>query len=168
MESAISDEGDAPTTADSARTTVTKLAALWFRTHGLHDRLQTVAKHLAALITRMESRIPRGPPDFEMGPRPGIYLDYSGGPSPAPTQEPPWQAPILKILMMIICPLIVVGLPTLIGILFTMSNRLTKIEEHTNGNQQVVSQRLDAQDKHLEATDKQVEEIKRELWNRKH
>lgn len=106
---------------------------------------------------------PQGPPDYPPNQVPWVYY----GDREREPREPSWQTSLLKTLVMIMCPLIVVGLPALIGILFTMSNRLTKIEAHTDGNQQVVIQRLDAQDKHLEATDRQVEEIKREIWPHK-
>lgn len=159
---APAEEGHFPTTDDSAQSTASKLAALWFRVHGLLDRLLAVAKHLAALTARMENRAAGPSPDYPPNQVPwGVYY---GDREP---REPSWQTSLLKILVMVMCPLIVVGLPALIGILFTMSNRLTRIEAHTDGNQQMVIQRLDAQDKHLEATDRQVEEIKREIWPHK-
>jgi len=163
MESVISEEGDAPTTAGSTRTTVTKLAALWFRIHGLLDRLLTVAKHLAALITRMESRIPRGPPDYEVGARPPwVTVNYEGG--PAPTQEPSWQEYLTRIVAILIAS----GLGGLIWVLSAMNGRLSTIEANQTGGTKLMIQRLDEQEKHLEAHDKQLDELNREVWPHKH
>lgn len=156
MDAAIPTEGDAPTATDSARTTLSKLAALWFRTHALFDRLQTVAKHLAALITKMENRAHGPPPDYPPNQAPwGVYY---GDRDPSP-REPSWQNKALSI----VGTLLVAGILAIFGILWTMNSTLSELK----GDGRMVTQRLDAQDKHLEATDRQVEEIKREIWPHK-
>jgi hypothetical protein len=154
-------EGSFPTTDSNLESIPAKIGAIQFRVHGLLDRVLAAVKSLAALITRMESRSARGPPDFEMGNRrPGIYLDYSGGQGPAPTREPSWQ----KAIVGLAGALVVVGIPSIFGVLWTMNSRLSDLR----GDNKVIVQRLDQQDEHLRATDRQVEEIKREIWPHKH
>jgi hypothetical protein len=147
---------------DNARKVLTKQAALWLRIDGHLHRMLAALKHLAALTTRMENRehgSPPGPLDYEMRPRPGIYLDYSGH-GPTPTREPSWQ----KAIVGVTGALVVVGIPSIFGVLWAMNSRLSDLR----GDNKVIVQRLDQQDEHLKATDRQVEEIKRELWTRKH
>ncbi len=156
MTAATAEEGEAPTAADSTRTTLSKLAAIWFRIHGLLDRLLTAAKHLAALITSMENRVHGPPPDYPPNQAPWVYY---GEREPSP-REPPWQNKVLSI----VGTLLVAGILAIFGVLWTMNSTLSELK----GDSKMVTQRLDAQDKHLEATDRQVEEIKREIWPHKH
>ncbi len=135
-----------------------KIGAIQFRIHGILDRMQAAAKRLVELITRMESRIPRGPTDFEREPQ-RFYLDYSGGRGPTP--EPSWQTSLLG---KIVAPLIVIGIPAILAALWNMNSLLSELR----GDNKVIVQRLDQQDEHLKATDARVEEIKRELWPHKH
>ena len=148
------EEAAFPDSADnlevSAKQTLTKQAAIWFRIDGLLDRLLTALKHLAALIVRMESRSARGPPDFEMGP--GVYVDY--GDRRLPPQEPSWQNSLLG---KIVAPLIVLGIPAILVTLWNISSRMATMEADRN-----------SQEKHLEAHDKMLDEIERELWPHKH
>jgi hypothetical protein len=128
-----------------------------FRVHGLLDRSVAAAKRVAELITRMESREhgpPPGPPDYPL-PNPAPWVNYGH------QQEPSWQSSLLG---KIIAPLIVIGIPAILATLWTMNSRLSDL----SGDNRVIVQRLDQQDAHLKATDAQVEEIKRELWSRKH
>src|SRR2546428_5132107 len=82
-----------------------------FRIDGLLEYSRIAARRLAALITSMENRVPRGPPDFEMGPRPhGIYVHYDGNTGPPP-REPSWQTSLLG---KIVAPLIVLGIPAIL------------------------------------------------------
>lgn len=156
---------------DPHKATLIKQAALWLRTHGILDHLQTVAKHLAALTLRMENRIPRGPSDYPS--ERGIHYGghYGGDQGPAPTREPSWQ----KAISGIVGSLIVLGIPAIFTVLWAMNTnqekmngRLSKIEEHQDGEHNLVIQRLDSIDKHLEATDKRVDATERELWPHKH
>jgi len=75
----------------------------------------------------------------------------------------------------IVAPLIVLGLPAILAALWAMNTkqeqmngRLSRIEEHQTGDQNLVIQRLNSMDKHHEATDRRVDAIERELWPHKH
>lgn len=140
-----------------------KIGAIPFRVHGLLDRMLAAVKHLSTLIRVMESRSARGPPDYEMGSRPGIYVDYRGG-SPAPTREPSWQGYLAKI----VAGVIVAGLGSLIWELSAINSRLSTIEANQIGGNKLITLRLDEQEKHLEAHDKRLDEVDREIWTRKH
>ncbi len=158
------EEGSFPDSAENLETNaikvITKQAALWFRIDGHLDRMLAALKHLAALITRMEHRAsgpPPGPSDYPP-PNQAPWV-YYGDREPIP-REPPWQNKALSI----VGSLLVAGILAIFGILWTMNSTLSELK----GDGKMVTQRLDAQDKHLEATDRQVEEIKRELWPHKH
>ncbi len=146
-------------TADETQN-VTKLAALWLRIDGLLDRSLTAAKHLAALITRMENRENRGPPDYE---QPRITVNYGDSTERfyPPSREPSWQNTLLG---KIVAPLIVMGIPAILATLWVINTNVSDLR----GDQKVIVRRLDEQDQHLKATDAEVQEIKRELWARKH
>jgi len=152
----MSEEGSFPDSADNIdnqeRNTLIKQAALWLRIDGLLERSQMAARHLAALIMKMENRIPRGPPDYQMGPAPGVYIDY--GDRRPPSQEPSWQNSLLG---KIVAPLIVLGIPAILVTLWNISSRMATMEADRS-----------AQEKHLEAHDKMLDEIERELWPHKH
>jgi hypothetical protein len=148
-------EGSFPDSAENLESIPAKIGAIQFRVHGLLDRTLIAAKRLAALITKMENReygAPPGPPDYPQAP----WVNYGGN-----QQEPSWQTSLLG---KIIAPLIVIGIPAILATLWTMNSRLSDL----SGDNRVIVQRLDQQDAHLKATDAQVEEIKRELWVRKH
>ena len=162
MESAV-EEGDAPISAGNAQTTAVKVATLWLRIDGLLDRSVMAARHLAALITRMENRVPRGPSDYADVPR-GIYVNYGASGGPSPNREPSWQGYLAKIVAVLIAS----GIGGLIWILSAMNSRLSTIEANQTGGQRYIIQRLDEQEKHLEAHDKQLDEVNRELWPHKH
>jgi hypothetical protein len=142
---------------DNARKVLIKQAAVWFRIDGLLDRLLTALKHLAALIVRMENRIPRGPSDYANENSKGIYVDYRG---PTPP-EPSWQTTLLG---KIVAPLIVIGIPAILAALWSMNSLLWELR----GDNKMIVQRQDALDEHLKSTDRQVEEIKTALWPHKH
>ena len=165
-------EGSFPDTAENlesnAKQTLVKQAAMWFRIHGLLDRILTAVKHLASLISqhaaltsRMENRSTRGPEDFaqERGSHYGGY--YGGDQGPAPSREPTWQNSLLGKLA---SALIMLGIPAILATLWNMSSQLADLK----GDNRLVVQRQDAMEKHLEATDRDVAEIKRELWPHKH
>ncbi len=166
MSGGISEETSFPDSAENlennAVKVITKQAALWFRIDGLIDRLLTAVKHLAALITSMENRIPRGPPDYEFPP-PQITVRYEGntGPSSPNLKEPSWQNSLLG---KIIALLIVAGIPSILVALWTIKSDLLDLRD----DNKVIVQRVDAQDKHMEETDRDVAEIKREVWPHKH
>jgi len=130
---------------------------LEFRVSGLLDRSVMAAKRIAALITRMENR---GPPDYE---QPRITVNYGDSTERfyPPSRDPSWQNSLLG---KIVAPLIVIGIPAILATLWTINSNLSDLR----GDNKVIVQRLDAQDQHLKATDAQVEEIKRELWGRRH
>jgi hypothetical protein len=154
MTDAVEGEGDFPH-APEEKSTLSKQAALWFRIDGLLDRSLTAAKHVASMLTRMENRVHERPPDYPPNQVPwGVYY---GEREP---REPSWQNKALSI----VGSLLVAGILAIFGILWTMNSTLSDLK----GDGKMVMQRLDAQDKHLEATDRQVEEIKRELWPHKH
>ncbi len=163
MTAATAEEGDAPTT-DSTRTTLTKLAAVWFRIDGHLDRFLAALKHLAslvrqmaALITRMENRTHGPPPDYPSNQAPwGVYY---GDREPTP-REPSWQNKVLSI----VGSLLVAGILAIFAVLWAMNENIRDLR----GDSRLGAQRMDAMDKHLEATDKDVAEIKREIWPHKH
>jgi hypothetical protein len=134
---------------------LTKLAALWLRIDGLLDRSVMAAKHMAGLITTMENR---GPPDYE---QPRITVNYGDSTERfyPPSRDPSWQNSLLG---KIVAPLIVMGIPAILATLWVINTNVSDLR----GDQKVIVQRLDAQDAHLKATDAEVQEIKRELWNR--
>jgi hypothetical protein len=150
-------EGDfphAPTEEPSIRV---KQASLWFRIDGLLDRLLTAVRHLASMLVRMENRVHHGPaPDYPPNQAPWVYY---GDREPTP-REPSWQNRALSI----VGTLLVAGILAIFGVLWSMNSTLSDLK----GDGKMVAQRLDAQDKHLEATDREVEEIKREIWPHKH
>jgi hypothetical protein len=158
MESLV-EEGNEPTA--SAQITLVKQAALWLRIDGLLDRSVRVAKHLAALVVKMENRNAQGPSDYESEtPRGyGVYYGDRG-----PTREPSWQGYLAKIVALIIAS----GLGSLVWVLSAMNSRLSTIEANQTGGTRLIIQRLDEQEKHLEAHDKQLDEVNRELWPHKH
>lgn len=148
------EEGDFPHAPQQEKSTLIKQASLWFRIDGHLDRMLGAAKHLAALITRMENHVPGPPSDYPPNQGPWVYY---GDHFP---REPSWQNKALSI----VGTLLVAGILAIFGVLWTMNSTLSELK----GDSKMVTQRLDAQDKHLEATDRQVEEIKRELWPHKH
>jgi hypothetical protein len=165
------EEGAFPTTADNLESIPAKIGAIQFRVHGLLDRMLAAVKHLAALIARMEMENRAhgshpGPPDYPQAP-----WVYYGDQRPNREEEPSWRKSLLG---SIVAPLIVLGVPAILGILWQMSGRLTKIEEHQSGDQKLTFQRLDAQEKHLEADDRRLDEQDKRLneidrvWPRKH
>lgn len=168
MSEGVAEEASFPDSAENleanAVNVITKPAALWFRIDGHLDRLRAALKHLASLITRMESRIPRGPSDYAQDRPRGIYVNYEGSGGPAPTQEPSWQGYLAKIVAVIIAS----GVASLVWILSAMNSRLSTIEANQTGGNKLIMQRLDDQEKHLEAHDKQLDEVNREIWPHKH
>jgi len=155
MESAIDQAG-----APIAQTTVVKLAALWLRIDGLLDRSLTAAKRMANLITKMESHRPRrGPPDYEtVNPQP--YVVYGGHIGPPTTREPSLQ----KYALGIVAVVVGLGIPSIGGILWSMNMKLEQQAGQTN----LINQRLEQQERHMESTDRHVDAIERELWPHKH
>lgn len=151
---------DAEELADaSERGRLVKQAALWLRIDGLIDRFQGLAKHLAALTTRMENRThSRGPEDYET-PIPQPYVVYGGHIGP-PGREPSWQ----KYALGIVAVVVGLGIPSIGGILWSMNTKLEQQAGQTN----LVMQRLDQQDAHMKATDQRVDSIEREIWPHKH
>src|SRR6185295_18504793 len=159
-EGVLSGEGSFTDSADSQeRNTLVKQAALWFRIHGILDRMLAAVNSLAALITRMENRTHRGPPDYEMGPNPQPYVVY-GGHIGQPPKEPSWQ----KYALGIVAVVVGLGIPSIGGILWSMN---TKLEQQA-GQANLTIQRLNQVDDHLKATDQRVDTIERELWPHKH
>jgi hypothetical protein len=144
---------------DQHKSTLVKQAALWLRIDGLLDRSLTAAKHMAGLITRMENRTHRGPPDYEMGPNPQPYVVYGGHIGP-PAKEPSWQ----KYALGIVAVVVGLGIPSIGGILWSMNTKLAQQAGQTD----LLNQRLDQQERHLESTDRHVDVIERELWPHKH
>jgi hypothetical protein len=141
---------------------IAKSETFLFRAHGLLESLQAAVKHLFALITRMESRsIPRGPSDYESETPRGYNFNYGDR---GPTREPSWQGYLAKIVALIIAS----GLGSLVWVLSAMNSRLSTIEANQTGGTRLIIQRLDEQEKHLEAHDKQLDEVNRELWPHKH
>ena len=158
------EEGTFPDTQENletnARKVLAKQAAVWVRIHGILDRMLTAAKHLGALTVKMESRIPRGPTDYADENSKGIYVDYRGG----PTQEPSWQGYLAKIVAVLIAS----GVGALVWILSAMNGRLSTIEANQSNSTTMLIQRLDQQEKHLEAHDRKLDELDREaIWPRK-
>lgn len=155
------EEGTFPDTHDNlqenSRKVLIKQAAVWFRIDGLLDRLLTALRHLAALIVSMENRIPRGPTDYETENSRGVYVKYEG------RQEPSWQGYLAKM----VAVLITSGVGALVWILSAMNGRLSTIEANQTNSTTMIMQRLDQQEKHMEATDKDVAEIKLEIWPHK-
>lgn len=155
------EEGAFPNTADNLELIPAKIGAIQFRVHGLLDRMLAALKHLAslvrqlaALITRMENRMqgpPQGPPDYP--PNQGSWWVQYGDREPTP-REPPWQNSLLS---KIVAPLIVLGIPAILVTLWNISSRMATMEADRS-----------AQEKHLEAHDKMIDEIERELWPHKH
>ena len=143
---------------DPHRATVVKQAMLWLRIDGHLDRMLTAAKHLAALIMRMENRIHHGPTDYET-PTPQPYVVYGGHIGPPP-RDPSWQ----KYALGIVAVVVGLGIPSIGGILWSMNTKLEQQAGQTN----LTIQRLDQVDAHLKATDQRVDGIERELWPRKH
>lgn len=154
MEDAV-EEGDFPH-APQEKSTLIKQATMWFRIHGLLDRMLAAVKNLAALTMRMENRVQGPAPDYP--PNQGPWVFY-GDREPTP-REPSWQ----KYALGIVAVVAGLGIPSIGGILWSMN---TKLEQQV-GQTNLANQRLDQVDKHLEATDRQVEEIKREIWPHKH
>jgi hypothetical protein len=168
MAEGISEETSFPDSAENLQAIPARIGVIQFRIHGILDRMLAAAKNLAALITRMESRTVRGPPDYEMGTRPpGVYVRYDGNaPGPPPTQEPSWQ----KAISGIVGALIVVGIPAIFTVLWSMNTnqekanaRLDTIEEHQTGEHNLVIQRIEEQEKHLEAHDKRLDDQDKRL-----
>lgn len=157
-------EGSFPDSADNLeehqKKTLVKQATLWFRIDGLLDRMLTALKHLAALTTQMQTR--RHEPVAPEYPQ-GIGIHYHGE-SPEPTREPSWQGYLAKIVAVLIAS----GVGSLIWILSSMNSRLTAIEANQVSSAALMIQKLDAQERHLEAHDKQLDEINREIWPHKH
>lgn len=157
-EGAPPDEGDFPHAPDNLESIPARIGVIQFRVHGLLDRMLAAARHLAALITKMENRTHRGPPDFEMGPNPQPYVVYGG--HIGPTRDPSWQ----KYALGIVAVVVGLGIPSIGGILWSMNTKLEQQAGQTN----LTLQRLDQVDQHLKATDQRVEVIERELWPHKH
>lgn len=141
---------------DQHKAILVKQATLWFRIHGLLDRMLAALKTMAALITRMENR--RGPQDHEAQ-MPQPYVVYGGHIGP-PTREPSWQ----KYALGIVAVTVGLGIPSIGGILWSMN---TKLEQQA-GQVNMLIQRLDQVDAHLKATDQRVDTIERDLWPHKH
>jgi hypothetical protein len=157
------EEAAFPDSSDNLEThqkkTLIKQAAVWFRIDSLLDRSLTAAKRLAALIARMESRSARGPPDYEMGPMPTApYVVYGG--HIGPTKEPSWQNKVLSI----VGSLLVAGILAIFAVLWAMNENIRDLR----GDNRLVVQKQEAMEKHIEATDRDVAEIKREIWPHKH
>ena len=159
-EGVLSGEGSFTDSADSQeRNTLVKQATLWLRIDGLLERSQMAARHLAALITRMENRTHRGPPDYETNVPTQPYVVYGGHMGP-PAREPSWQ----KYALGIVAVVVGLGIPSIGGILWSMN---TKLEQQAGQNNLTI-QRLNQVDDHLKATDQRVDTIERELWPHKH
>lgn len=168
MAEGVSEEASFPDSGDNLESIHSRMGAIQFRVHGLLDRSVMALKHLAALIMRLENRAhggPHGPPDYPQTP---WNVNYYG--RQTPEEDPSWQSKVLSI----VGTLVVAGILAIFGVLWSMSGRLTQIEEHQSGDQKLTIQRLDAQEKHLEADDRRLdaqdkrwEELDR-TWPRRH
>jgi hypothetical protein len=154
------EEGDLPSTDDNLEMIPAKIGAIQFRIHGILDRMLAAVKNLAALILRMESRIPRGPMDYETPIPAQPYVVYGGHIGTPPAREPSWQ----KYALGIVAVVVGLGIPSIGGILWSMNTKLEQQAGQTN----LTIQRLDQVDAHLKATDQRVDVIERELWPHKH
>lgn len=81
-------------------------------------------------------------------------------------KEPSWKEALLKAFVTITTALVVVGIPSIITMFFTINTRLASIEAHQAEGTQRFDEKQTAMERHLEADDKRLDELyqKLPLW----